>query len=492
MADSARATPGRPAGVVATIVRKELREIARDGRFWTVGAIVGALFLAALGFGWQKARVAHQERTAAQETADDHWRDQEEKNPHVAAHYGTYVFKPTGALPFVDPGVDPFLGVSVKLEAHKQNALQGAGAQDGTALQRFGRLSVAAVLQLLLPLLVIGVGFAIWSGERERGTLRQLASLGVAARTLLAGKAIGLVAAIGVLVVPAVLLGAAALASVSGGGAAPSAPGVGGRIAAMVVCYAAYLLLYVALTLFTSAMAASSRVALVALTGFWVVSGLVVPRVAHDVVARLVQAPTHHEVAEQVRASMVSGVPAGPPREERVTAITEEILERQGFKGAETLMDPTLLQGIELQAEALFENEVIDHHVTRFHDAVERHDRLVQWAGLVAPVVAVQSISTGLAGTDYAHHRHFAEAAEAHRRRLVEMLNREFAERGGSDAWSYKAGREVWEKAPPFVYQQPTLGRVLAGQKVSIGVLAAWLVLAAVAAWMAVARIKVV
>jgi ABC-2 type transport system permease protein len=490
MPDRARATGGRPAGAVATIVRKELREIARDGRFWTVGAIVGALFLAALGFGWQKARAAEAERTAAQAVADSQWREQDDKNPHVAAHYGTYVFKPTGTLPFLDPGIDPFVGVSVKLEAHKQNALQGAGAQDGTALQRFGRLSVASVLQLLLPLLVIGVGFAAWSGERERGTLRQLASLGVAARTLLAGKAIGLVTAIGALVVPALLLGAVGVVAL--GGTSAGAESASGRLAWLVGCYAVYLLVYVAVTLFTSAVAPSSRFALVALMGFWVLSGLVVPRVAHDVVSRLARPPTHVEVGRQVRASMEAGLPGGPPREERVTAITEGLLERQGFKGAETLMDASLLQGIELQAEALFENEVLDHHFGRFHDAVERHERLTQWAGVVAPLVALQSVSMALAGTDYAHHRHFTEAAERHRRALVELLNREFAERGGSDAWSYKAGRELWEKAPKFVYRQPALGWVLGRQAVSLGILAGWLALASVAAWLAVARIKVV
>src|SRR5687767_11439175 len=83
-------------GATFTIARKELREIARDGRIWTIGAAVSGLFLASLAFGWQQTKAAHAERTAAQAVADEHWRAQDDKNPHVAAHYGTYVFKPTG------------------------------------------------------------------------------------------------------------------------------------------------------------------------------------------------------------------------------------------------------------------------------------------------------------------------------------------------------------------------------------------------------------
>ena len=68
-------------------------------------------------------------------------------------------------------------------------------------MQRFGELTAAAVLQLLLPLLIILLGFSTFAGERESGTLRQVLSLGVDRHDL----------ALGLLLVPAVLLGAAAL-----------------------------------------------------------------------------------------------------------------------------------------------------------------------------------------------------------------------------------------------------------------------------------------
>ncbi|MXY30264.1 MAG: hypothetical protein F4Y48_03535, partial [Gammaproteobacteria bacterium] len=137
------------------IVRKEFTDVLRDGRFRWCSVLVGALLLVSLGHGWVQARNAQQEHAAAQATARDHWESQGEKNPHSAAHYGIYAFKPRLALSFVDEGVDPYTGTSVWLEAHRQNDFLLRPAQDATAPQRIGALTAAQVLQHLVPLLII-------------------------------------------------------------------------------------------------------------------------------------------------------------------------------------------------------------------------------------------------------------------------------------------------------------------------------------------------
>lgn len=48
--------------------------------------------------------------------------------------------------------MEPYLGVAVYLEAHKRNATQYRPAADATAAARFGELTGAGVLQLLVPL----------------------------------------------------------------------------------------------------------------------------------------------------------------------------------------------------------------------------------------------------------------------------------------------------------------------------------------------------
>ncbi len=482
------ASPARAAAVTRAMVRKELREVARDGRFWAAALTVAGLLVVALAFGLRQARSVHAERTAAQASAEEHWRGQDDKNPHVAAHYGTHVFKPAGPLSFVDPGIDPFVGASVKLEAHRRNDLEGARAADATGLARFGGLSVASVLQLLVPLLTIALGFSAWTAERERGTLRQLASLGVAPSALVAGKSLGVAAALLLLLLPALVLGAAATALLG----AATGPTSAARAIALGVSYVVYFGVFVGLTLAVSAKASSSRAAIIALLGLWVISAIVAPRAASDAAAWVAPTPSHAAVADAVRDSLRDGLPGGPPREDRIGVITEELLEKEGFQGAELLMEPALLSAIELQAEARFENEVIDHHHARLADAIERRERLSQLASVVSPVVAIRSLSMALAGTDYAHHRHFSDGAERHRRSLVDMLNRELGEKGGGDAWAYRAGRELWERAPPFEPTRPDLAWVLARQRASVLSLGAWLLLAGALAWLAARRIRIV
>ncbi len=450
------------------VVRKELYEIVRDGRFWLVSLTTLSLVLVSLAFGLRQSAAVHAERVAAQAAADEHFLEQDEKNPHVAAHYGTYVFKPSGALSFIDPGVDPFVGTAVKLEAHRRNQPEGARAADATSLSRVGQLSIATVLQLLMPLVVLGLGFSAWTAERERGTLRLLAVSGAGLGTLFVGKLMGLASALAMLLGPALVVGAVVI--LLSDGDAPL-----GRLSALAVCYAAYLGLFLVLTLWVSARAASSRTALVSLLGGWVLVALVLPRALADVAALVAPLPSPALIESEVRASLAGGLPGSSTREQRVEEITDELLEREGFKGAETLMDASLLSSLELQAEAQFENEVLDFHHRSLAGSVARQETVLEWLSLAAPTVAMRSLSSALAGTDGAHHRHFSDASEAYRRSLIDMLNRELAKGGGDDAWAFKAGRETWARAPRFAYERPSLGEVLRQRKASVAVLACWL-----------------
>ncbi len=99
--------------MIRHIARKEFTDVLRDGRFRWCSILVGSLLLVSLAHGWDQTRKARQEHAAAQATAREHWESQGEKNPHSAAHYGIYAFKPRLALSFVDEGVDPYTGTSV-------------------------------------------------------------------------------------------------------------------------------------------------------------------------------------------------------------------------------------------------------------------------------------------------------------------------------------------------------------------------------------------
>jgi ABC-2 type transport system permease protein len=204
--------------MITRIARNGFTETVRDGRFRWAAAVVLLLLITALALGGKHYRQVKAEHDAAQAASRNSWVGQGRRNPHSAAHDGVYAFKPKLPLSLMDTGLDPYTGISVWLEAHYQNPSRYRPAEDTTAVQRFGELTAATVLQLLLPLLIVLLSFNAFAGEREMGTLRQLLSLGVSKKTLVFGKAPGITSAL-VLFVPAMLIGVLALALASENGA---------------------------------------------------------------------------------------------------------------------------------------------------------------------------------------------------------------------------------------------------------------------------------
>lgn len=468
--------------MIKHIARKEFTDVVRDGRFRWCAALVGALLLVSLGHGWVQARRSQAELSAAQSVARDHWESQGEKNPHSAAHYGIYAFKPRLALSFVDDGVDPYTGTSVWLEAHRQNDFFLRPAQDATAAQRIGALTAAQVLQHLVPLLIILLTFGALAGEREQGTLRQLLATGVGRSDLAVGKALGVAGALALLLVPAAVLGAAAIVVSSPGPAASALA----RGAVLTGIYLAYFAAFVGLSLAVSARVRSARNALVVLLAVWVVNGLVAPRAAVDLSKWLHPTPSALEFARTLQDEMAAGV-EGIERPDRA-ALTGRLLAEHGVERVEDL--PLNEVGVYLQESEEFGNRIFDRNYGTLWDTFERQGLVHEALAVAAPLLAVRALSMGLAGTDVEQHRHFATAAETYRRDLMRRMNGDLAENSRTGEL-YTAGPELWAQTPPLRYDAPTLGWVLNNRLLSLLVLAAWLAGAVLAAAAGVQRAEV-
>ena len=467
------------------IARKEFLEMARDGRFRIAGGIVLALLLTSLGLGWQR----HGEVTAAHETASaqerEIWESQGEKNPHSATHYGVYAFKPTGRLAFFDPGTEAYTGVTVFLESHKQNQFLYRPARDGNTLQRFGELTAAAVLQLLIPLLIILLAFSTFAGERESGTLRQVLSLGVSRGDLALGKALGVAAALGLLLVPAAILGSAALASAEADAAA------GGllRALAMAGAYLVYLGSFVGVTLAVSARARSSRFALVALLAVWVFVCLMAPRAASDLARSLHPTPSAQEFAAALAEDQSVGI-QGVDYDDYLESRRTELLAEYNAERVEDL--PINYNGWRLQVSEEYAGQFFDRHYARLWDQFEAQDGLRQKAGFLAPLLAIRSVSMALSGTDFSHFRRFAEQAELYRREMVGFLNADLRDNAGPGGFGYTQTSDFWAQTPEFAYDAPDAGWALAGQSASLAALLTWFLVAAVWAWRGALRLEVI
>ena len=469
--------------MVGTIARKEMTEMIRDGRFRWAGAIVLALLVGALALGWQHYREVNAQHELARRETRTQWLQQGVKNPHSAAHYGVYAFKPKMPLSLVDPGVDPWVGVAAYLEAHKQNDFKFRPAQDSTAIQRFGELTGATVLQLLIPLVIILLSFSAFAAEREQGTLRQLLSLGVRETSLAWGKALGVAWGLGLLLVPATVAGVAALALSSDGFEASFS-----RFALMVLTYLLYFTSIVALSLAVSAWVRSSRLALIALLGFWIFNGLIAPRVVTDLARSVYKTPSAFQFAQQVDAALKNGIDGHDPADRRAAQLRADLLKKYNVASLDAL--PVSFQGVSLQAGEDHGNEVFDHYYSDLWNTFERQERVHQAASVLAPMLAVRSLSMSLAGTNFAQHEHFARAAEDYRRLIQRTLNTDITKNGKTPDGRYLRGGDLWAQVPEFNYQAPQLSWVLGSQLLPVCLLLAWTAGAVLLLWRSTQRLR--
>jgi ABC-2 type transport system permease protein len=439
------------------IAKREFVERLRDGRlYWAVGLVL-VLLMTALFVGFTHQREARAEQQVAQTNEYRDWLRQERRHPHDAAHQGMHAFKPGAPMAVVDPGINPYIGSTIWLQAHRQSEV------------KFG------ILQVLGPLLVIVLGFNAFAGEREQGILRQTLSLGISPIRLLLGKAAALFACVGVLLIPAAL--AAAVAVTLGAGEGERLDALL-RLAAWAVGYVLYLGIFVFLVLGVSAASATSRIAITLLLALWIGQTVMAPRMLSEASRALSPTPTRLQFNQALNADLKA-------TSDRMWKQTFGTTERWGKDV------PLSKWGVALQMDDQSSYPVYDRHYGRLWDTWEGQQRLQEWSGLVFPILAMRAYSMGMAGTDFAHHRTFATAAEAYRRRIQDLMSADLvkhADTGGERHFSYQASPDLWASVPPFSYRAPSAGWALGHQARSLLVLLAGLFLSALFATFTTSR----
>jgi ABC-2 type transport system permease protein len=475
--------PGAPKrserGAALAIAVKDATEIWRDGRFrWAAGLLLILLIAAIAGGVHNQSQIARQ-HADAQRAERDVWLDKGDMNPHAAAHYGAFVFKPVQPLSAIDPGLDPFVGVFVFLEAHKQQLARHRPIEDATPTRRLGQLTPASAALVLLPLLVVALTFSSFAGERDQGTLRPLLAMGVSRRSLLAGKAIGAMLPLAAVIVPAAVIGAALVSW--NAPADPDAP-IAARAAGIGAVYLLHTLIWVGLGLAVSARSRSQGAALVVLLAIWFANAFIMPPLAMAAAKWIEPSPSAIEFA----ASIQDEKDSWPTWDARVDRVMERFLEGE----FESTIAPANVEVLALVESEADETALYDRRFAELFQRYRRQARNFERVGAIAPTLAARSLSMALAGTDEAHDREFAAAASRYRAAMLTTLNSELASSGRFNTFDYTRGRDLWEKVPPFDYDVPAARWALAQVTWSAAALAAWLVLVAIAAGWSVSAMR--
>jgi len=475
--------------MIISIARKEFTEIVRDGRFKWTAAIMVLLLITAMLAGYQKYSTATRIQQAAQASTNEQWLNQGDKNPHSAAHFGNYAFKPAGPLAYFDNGISNYAGTAVFMEAHKENFAIGRPATDQSEIARFGDLSGANILQLLLPLLIIFLGFTAFSGERESGTLRQVLSMGVTNRQLLWGKALGVGTAVMVVVVPCLLAGSIVL---SMAGSVDHTEDMGTRIALLSAAYLMYAGIFLFLTLAVSALTKHARTTLMVLIGFWAFTGFLMPKTASEISKFTNPTPAFGKWMADMRTHQMRGFDGVPPFV-KFAKYTREVFKKYGVDKVADL--PMYFVAVRLQKLEEYDYPVFDQHYGMIRNAYAEQRRVQDRFGLIDPTLPLRSISMAIAGTDLIQHVKFMTEAEAYRRNMVIKMNDYLSKaavslNATSSSSNYmRADEKVFARVPPFEFEPPRLGDIVAEHRSNFILLALWLAAAIGIALFAVNRI---
>ncbi|AJQ83689.1 DUF3526 domain-containing protein [Xanthomonas oryzae pv. oryzae] len=466
--------------MMASIARKETLALLRDGRLWSLGLTLALLFIAMLFTAVDRRDKAEQERSAVEHAVRDQWDHQGDKNPHRAAHFGLYAFKPRSALSSVEPGVDAQTGQALWLEPHKRNMAMFTPAVDAAPALGLGAFTPAFVLLALVPLLIAILGHSTVTQERELGTLRMLHACGARATPLLLGKWLGLCAGLALVLAPALIVGAWGMMADPRGMAAAASLG-----AALLPYYATWA----AGTVLVSAFCTSSRAALLVMIAFWIAAVFIVPRLAASWVEHIAPLPTGEQFWSGIHDSIEKGLPGDGAAAARLGAFDAHLLAEYRVARLEDL--PFGANAKRRLFRDAYSNKV---HALRFkelEDAQLAQQGLLRWCTVLSPYAAMRSVASALAGTDLAHRQHFEESAEAYRQQFTTRMDEWdlAATRGVTSLEDKYAGNLQWQAIPPWRYADPGLGCSLRAVVADGAVLAAWFMAAVSALWLGSRRL---
>jgi ABC-2 type transport system permease protein len=430
--------------MILLIAKKEIKELLRNNRFRLISITLFILLVFSMFISWNTHVKVQQEHHDAQDLARVQWENQGQKSAHAAGHYGMYAFKPIPILSLIDNGLNKYLGVSVFLEAHRQNSASYKQITDQNDLARFADLSPAFVFIFLMPLLIILLGFNSFTSEKESGTLQLIFSQGVSKQKLVLGKALGIWFALLLLLVPVFILGFCFIAF------SDYEKGDLLRYAFIIISLLIYYGIFIHLSIATSVFAKSSNFALIVLLSFWMISALLMPKLTADISKKVHKTPSAIAYQEGIKEALSNGINGHDPTSEKAIAFKDSLLKVYRVKRIEEL--PISYRQLLMQEGERHETTVYKNAITRLNNVYLQQLKVHQVNAFVSPTILIRMLSMQFAKSDLQSHYNFLYQAEEYRGALISSLNS--GPRG-------LVGKDFFKENIKFNYQPITLSQTM-------------------------------
>lgn len=455
------------------IAKQFCRNAFRSKALYAILLVMAAMIGFAAYSGWKIYTTQNAIRQHYQHEVRESWENNPDKHPHRMAHYGSFAFRLKHPLSMFDFGLESFVGNAVYLEAHRQNTLNFSEASFSTGLLRFGEISLAMLLQVILPLIVFFLGFASVSGERENGTLKIMLTQNVTWKDILIGKAVGIFSLAMAICIPAILITLLLVMTEDTAFTTDTLL----RFTGIVLVYLMFILVLCVITVTISAVSASSKNALMKLLAIWLFMIVLLPRTTQALGSYFYPSPSKIEFDTAVELDVLKEGDSHNPDDPHYKTLRDSVLQVYKVDSVEQL--PFNYSGFVMREGERISAEIYKRHLSELIYTYKKQNSIHEFTAWINPYAAVRNISMALSATDFESYVAFQQEAEDYRYRLAQTMNElqmKFIsnEKLGADDKPYTISHEHWKRFPDFKPRHPGIGAALRHEVGSILALLLW------------------
>jgi len=401
------------------------------------------------------------------------WNNNPDKHPHRMAHFGSFVFRLQHPLSIFDSGIESHTGNAIFLEAHKQHTANFSEASLSTGLVRFGDLSIAMLLQLMLPLIIFFLGYASITAEKENGTLKIMYTQGASMKDILLGKSLGLFLVALLFFLPSLL----ALWSISFMERTAVHSAIVVRSIVLTISYLVFYMLLCFGTVIISGKSENSNKALLRLLSIWLLFFIIIPKTAQVVGNSIHPNLSKTAFKAAVEDELSKKGDSHDPDDPYFNTLRDSILKANNVTDVKEL--PFNYSGFLMRKGEEQSALVYSHQYQQLITTYRKQNSITNGAVLLNPYLAIKKLSMSLSGTDFDTYVRFLEQTEQYRYEQSQYMNdlqMKFISNKAksSEGKVHVVKKEYWKSFPEFEYSYSSIRDIIQAQLLAIVSLVVW------------------
>lgn len=450
--------------------------VFKNSAVYIITLFIGALLLYAAISGWDNYNSQNETSEKYQHESREDWLKNPDKNPHRMAHYGNFAFRKSTSLSVFEFGMEPFFGNAIFLEAHKQNTANFSEAGFSNSMLRFGEISIAMVLQILLPLLIFFLGFNAVAFERENGTLKLLLSQGISWKQLLFGKILGITSVIMLLFIPTIIVLVFVWILLHNFSISADETF---KMILFILFHFIYLMFFCVIAVLVSASSKTSKKALVSLIGIWLVLTIILPRTTQAIGAYLYEAPSKVAFNSAIEKDILKQGDSHNPNDVHYKAIKDSLLRTYKVDSVQKL--PFNYSGFIMTEGERISSKIYNDHLEELLKVYAKQNSFSKAVSFLNPYIAMKNLSMGLSNTDYDSYIDFQKQAEVYRYNMAQKMNALQIKyisnkKPGPNEKPLTIGKEHWADVEEFHYEPKGIANVLKTEILSVISITIWII----------------